>query len=190
MDCVLEAQQTALIFAAGGGLILSSPAILAIEGGCLLALGISCLFEHLQKNKNKPQGELPTSKNGSHNKSNSDSDQKKNSSQPPEDPKKDNKPPHGIYSDAPYHHKNSGGRKNPAPKVGQKALDNSLQIDPPASRRIGISEGEIVILDRTVDGIFHGHVRTWSELIKNPCMQKACNLLRKSNLVDKFGRIV
>ncbi len=80
-DYSLVAQQSTLVFAAGGGLVLSSPAVVAICGASLLALGISLLAEHIQeRNKNK----LPNT-----GEKNSD-DKKKGPSQPPEDPNKDN----------------------------------------------------------------------------------------------------
>ncbi len=85
----------------------------------------------------------------------------------PQDPKKDNnnnKHPHGKYEDASYHHKNSKGRKNPAPKDGQTALDNSVAISSESTGRIGLSKGEIVVLRQTSSGLYHGYVSTWEKL--------------------------
>ena len=75
----------------------------------------------------------------------------KSTFQYPRGPKKDDEDkekehPNGIYKEAPYHHKNSTGQKSPAPKDGQAALDNSVQIKPTSPRRIGASRGELVIL--------------------------------------------
>jgi len=75
--------------------------------------------------------------------------------------------PHGLYQDAGYHHKNSGGKKSPAPADGQLALDFSVTVDQDgrSSRRIGISCGQIVVLSQTGPALWHGHVRPWGELI-------------------------
>ena len=93
----------------------------------------------------------------------------------------------------------SRGVNSAEPLNGQGALDNSFEWTPEAPgqapRRIGASDGEIVILDRTgrtpcgcsVEGgeneIWHGHVRSWDQLL--PGMQSG---LRKSGIVDKKGR--
>lgn len=98
----------------------------------------------------------------------------------------------GKYQDAGYHHKNSTGNgkngKSPAPKDGQMALDNSIEIQG-AHRRVGVSNGQIVILDRTSEGAYHGHVRTWEELCseKDPKIKQA---LIRSGLVNKAGKIL
>lgn len=93
--------------------------------------------------------------------------------------------PNGVYQDAPYHGKQNSGRKNKAPIDGQAALDNSIPLGPNTDRRIGISNGEFVVLDKTSDGLYHGHVRSWDEL--TPKMQA---VLRKAGLVDKKGNII
>jgi hypothetical protein len=121
----------------------------------------------------------------------------KASIKPPEDPKKDKEKkdaekvnPNGKYKDAPYHHPNSRGGKSPAPKNGQKALDNSIRCQKStnrpnmSTRRIGVSEGEIVILDETCPGQYHGHVRRWDEL--EEFMQRS---LERAGLV-KNGKII
>ena len=68
-----------------------------------------------------------------------------------------------IYEKAPYHNKGNSV-KSPAPKNGQAALNNSVQIKPTSPRRIGVSENEIVISDQHRPCVFHGHVRTWEQL--------------------------
>lgn len=104
--------------------------------------------------------------------------------------------PHGKYVAAVYHHRNSHGgtgkgAKNPAPIDGQAALDNSVLIKGTSARRIGISNGQFVVLDRTLQGsnpsqdIYHGHVRTWKEL--NDKMQEA---LKEAGLVNSKGKII
>ena len=108
-------------------------------------------------------------------------------------PGKDNKKdfPNGQYQDADYHHSQSSGRKNKAPKNGQKALDNSHSIGPDTERRVGVADGEIVILDKTTDEIFHGHVRTWDELLQEGSKsQKIRNTLLKNGLVNQKGKIL
>lgn len=80
-ECSLIAQQGALVFAAGGGLILSSPAVVAIGGASLLALGINLLRERIRK-RNTHSSTNVTKKNKNY--------KKESSSRPPQDPKKDN----------------------------------------------------------------------------------------------------
>ena len=58
-------------------------------------------------------------------------------------------------------------------------------------RRIGINEGEFVVLDRTHKGIsrnkdiFHGHVERWEDL-----RQPMRDALEKAGLTDKKGKIL
>ncbi|MFC5700575.1 polymorphic toxin-type HINT domain-containing protein [Cohnella faecalis] len=92
--------------------------------------------------------------------------------------------PFGKYEDAPYHGTTNNSVKIKAPIDGQDALNKSLSIGPNTDRRIAVSNGEFVVLDKTSDGLYHGHVRSWSEL--TPTMQA---ILRKEGLVDKKGRI-
>jgi len=91
----------------------------------------------------------------------------------------------GVYENADYHTQNDTGIKNRAPIDGQAALDASLPLGPNTDRRIGISNGEFVVLDNTIDNIFHGHVRSWSKLTQ--LMQA---VLRKAGLVNKKGKIL
>ncbi|MEI4803841.1 hypothetical protein WAZ07_21930 [Bacillus sp. FJAT-51639] len=94
--------------------------------------------------------------------------------------------PNGTFENAPYHGKTNRGKKNRAPIDGQNALDNSIPISPgTTTRRVSVSNGEIVILDETTPGVFHGHVRSWDEL--NPAMRSA---LQKAGLVNKKGKII
>lgn len=93
--------------------------------------------------------------------------------------------PNGKYEDASYHHKNSSGNKSPSPKDGQSALDNSVTINEDSSRRVGVSEGEYVVLTKTSEGQYHGHTRSWNDL--RPEMQRA---LKKANLVKPSGKII
>ena len=96
--------------------------------------------------------------------------------------------PNGIYEDAAYHHKNSNGRKSPAPKDGQHALDNSLKVQSKTGetdQRIAISNDEFVILMEDSPGKFHGHVRQWKDL---DVYQQ--NTLKKAGLVRQNGKII
>jgi RHS repeat-associated protein len=109
----------------------------------------------------------------------------------------------GIYEAGGKHgptaRSSSRGTNSAEPRNGQGAFDNSFEWTPEgpgqAPRRIGVSDGEIVILDRTrqvpcgcsrdggMNDIWHGHVRGWSDL--SPGMQSG---LRKAGLVDRKGR--
>lgn len=91
----------------------------------------------------------------------------------------------GIYEKADYHGNKNNAVKNKAPNKGQEALDNSVAIGPNTTRRVGISDGEIVVFDETTSGIFHGHVRSWNELSET---MKAA--LRKAGMVNKKGKII
>jgi len=92
----------------------------------------------------------------------------------------------GKYENAAYHHKNSNGLKSPAPKNGQKALDNSLKIKKKNnSNRVALSEDEFVVLMEHSPDKFHGHVRTWSEL--DDLMRST---LIDAGLVTKKGKII
>lgn len=92
-----------------------------------------------------------------------------------------------IYQDAGYHHKNSRGAKSPAPTNGQATLDKCLRIKETSPWRIGVDSqaNELVIFSHTKDQLFHGHVRSWTEL-----KQGQQSVLRKNGLVDKNGKIL
>ncbi len=103
----------------------------------------------------------------------------------PEDPDGRKKYPHGRYEDAPYHHINSKGSKNPCPKNGQVALDRSLLIKKSSPHRISIDNGEFVVLKQTREGLFHGYTCGWKELSSE--MQKA---LLEARWVSNNGKIL
>ncbi len=101
-------------------------------------------------------------------------------------------PPDGggpRYEPSPKHGPTQRGDVAAAPRDGQAALDRSVQVKPTSARRVGVDPAnqEIVVLDETYPGqqVFHGHVRSWSEL--RPAMQAA---LRRAGLVDARGRII
>ena len=78
----------------------------------------------------------------------------------------------------------SKGVASRGPTDGQHALDNSIQVKGTSPRRVGVDKanGEIVVFDKTSDGIFHGHVRSFKDLTS----QKQ-NALINSGLADKKG---
>ena len=92
--------------------------------------------------------------------------------------------PNGTYEKASYHN-NGNSVKSAAPINGQLALDNSVSIGANTSRRIGISDGQFVVLDMTTNGIFHGHVRTWNELT-----QSMKNALINAGMTNRKGKIL
>jgi len=101
-------------------------------------------------------------------------------------------PPDGggpRYEPSPKHGPTQRGDVAAAPRDGQAALDRSVQVKPTSARRVGVDPAnqEIVVFDETYLGqqVFHGHVRSWSEL--RPEMQAA---LRRAGLVDARGRII
>ena len=100
----------------------------------------------------------------------------------------------GVYEDAGYHHPNSKGVKSQAPKNGQKALNNSVIVKEKGNnnyqRRVGISDGEIVVLDETSPGKYHGHVRTWKEICNDIGSKDLKKILLDNGLVDKKGNIL
>jgi len=56
-----------------------------------------------------------------------------------------------------------------------------------APRRIGVdvANKEFVVLDRTKDGVWHGHARSWDQLTQN-----MRNTLVKSGVADLRGKII
>jgi hypothetical protein len=102
------------------------------------------------------------------------------------------KNPHGVYKDAEYHHHNSTGNgkggKSTAPKNGQQALNNSIKISGGGTGRIGVSEGQIVVLSQTMTGVFHGYVVTWETLSSDKDMQDVINDMKKAGLINSKGK--
>ena len=90
----------------------------------------------------------------------------------------------GTYKKASYHNKGNA-KKSAAPVDGQKALDNSIQVSNNSPRRIGVSQGEFVVLDQTSPGVYHGHVRSWNQLETG-----MKNALVKGGLANRHGKIL
>jgi RHS repeat-associated protein len=91
------------------------------------------------------------------------------------------------YEKAPYHGTENGIMKSKAPADGQGALDGSLQVKETSPRRIGIdyTKNEFVVFDKTLDNIYHGHVRSWAEL-----HQDMKNILIKNGMADSKGKVL
>ncbi len=136
-----------------------------------------------EKNKNKGSGKKKPGKNDKKDPAPASKPEDKK----PGDKNQEEKHPNGIYEEAPYHHQNSQGKKSPAPKDGQKALDNSIPVDKKGNskRRISVNEGEIVVLDSHEPGKYHGHVRDYKNLDND-----AKAALHKHGKVDLRGKIL
>lgn len=163
---------------------VAAPAIISSAGpiGAIIALGIWAvigtryMWHYFKKKQVRDQA---YSSNTSNNNSSG-------SKKPDDEEDKKKKQPNGEYTDAGYHHINSSGKKSPSPKNGQKALDCSIQIKQTSSGRIGISNGEFVVLRETTKGVYHGYVvNTWNEL--EPLMQQA---LRRAGYTNANGKVI
>ena len=91
------------------------------------------------------------------------------------------------FEASPKHGPKSRGRASAGPQNGQAALDISVQVKSTSPRRVGVDveAGEFVVFDQTSSGIFHGHVRPWTELTSQ--MQ---NVLVSSGHATRKGRIL
>ena len=92
-----------------------------------------------------------------------------------------------MFEPSPKHGPEARGDASAGPKDGQTALDNSVQVKGTSPRRVGVDgqNGEIVVLDQTSHGKFHGHVRGWGDLT-----DQQRNALIKQGLTDKRGKII
>lgn len=90
------------------------------------------------------------------------------------------------YEPAPYHGRKDTPWKSRGPTNGQESLDNSVPISDTTTRRVGIDykEKEFVIFDEHLEGIFHGHIRSWDQPGSN-----AQNALRKAGLTNRHGKL-
>ncbi len=91
----------------------------------------------------------------------------------------------GRYDDVGYHKNYQSGSKSPRPLNGQKALDNSFEVPDKEKIRIALSDDQFVVLTRTLEGLYHGHVRAWRELT-----QDMRNVLINQGLVKDTGKII
>ena len=96
-----------------------------------------------------------------------------------------------TFEDASHHGRSvqtgPRGVKPAAPQNGAAALRNSYKVSDNAPRRIGVDSAnkEIVVLDRTKEGLWRGHVRDWNQLTR--AMR---NTLIKNGLADPRGKII
>lgn len=91
------------------------------------------------------------------------------------------------YEAALYHGSVSNAIKPKVPSNPQKALNESIKIKDISDRRIAVDKntGDFVIFDKTIDNIYHSHVRTWNELT-----QEMKNLLINKGFVNRKGKIL
>jgi hypothetical protein len=92
------------------------------------------------------------------------------------------------FEPSPKHAGQARGRASAGPRNGQDALEDSIAVNPATTtRRISYDPraNEFVALDETVEGVFHGHVRSWGELKHS--MQRA---LIDAGVVDRRGRAI
>ena len=94
------------------------------------------------------------------------------------------------------HGREARGQISREPGNGQDALDQSIQVKPTSSRRVGIDydDGAIVVFqchdegefpDRPGQEIFHGFVVAWDDL-----RQDVKNALLRARLVNRRGKIL
>lgn len=151
-------------------------ALAALETVALGVAGIGTYWAYKKHQKRKKLAESLVEKNGSSN---------CGGGKDPREEDDEKKYPHGIYEESPYHHRNSKKRKSRSPKNGQRALDNSFEIEGVGRHRIALDGDEFVVLMFTSVRRFHGHVRTW-EMLERP-MQKT---LENQGLVSSCGKII
>jgi hypothetical protein len=104
-----------------------------------------------------------------------------------EDNEDSRKGKNGVFEPSSKHGSKDRGNISRGPTDGQEALDESVQVKDTSTRRLGVDKenDEIVVLDETTPGVFHGHVRTWDQLTTQ--MKDA---LQKAGLVNKKGKIL
>jgi hypothetical protein len=133
-----------------------------IKGSIAVALGFVVLKiqNHFAKNKDKKKPKISVTVLPPSNGPQFD---------PNNDEKDKNKYQNGIYTGSEAHGEYQNGKKSPAPKNGQKALDNSFEFNKHSKGRVAIENDEIVILRRSSPIIkeFHGYRITWDELWSN-----------------------
>jgi hypothetical protein len=151
-------------------------ALAALETVALGVVGVGTYWAYKKHQKLKKFVESLVEKNGSSN---------CGGGKDPRDEDDEKKYPHGIYEESPYHHRNSKKKKSRSPKNGQRALDNSFEIEGVGRHRIALDGDEFVVLMFTSVRRFHGHVRTW-EMLERP-MQKT---LENQGLVSSCGKII
>ena len=104
---------------------------------------------------------------------------------PDDDDNNEKKHPNGTYKDSAYHHRHSSGKKSPAPKNGQKCLDNSFKGKSNSEQRVSIENEIFVVLRKTIDREYHGYCVIWEDL--HWSLQQ---VLRDLKVVTKSGKII
>ncbi len=79
------------------------------------------------------------------------------------------------------------GNISQGPKDGQAALDHSVHVKGTSPRGVGVDAAnrQIVVLDQTSKGKFHGHVGSWDQLT-----DQMRNSLIKNKMTDRRGYIL
>jgi len=149
--------------------------IQAVVSGVLAGLG--CYYAY---KKHKQQKTFAQIKEEVKNSSSSSGSPKKPDD---EDDNEEDEHPHGIYKDAPYHHKNSRDGKSPAPQDGQRCLDYSLPYT--GNQRIGIEGNTFVLLKQTLHRLFHGHLIPWKSI-----PGKIRTVLEEGGYITSLGKII
>ncbi len=146
----------------------------AVISAIIAGIGCYCAYKKHQKHRTFAQLR-EESKNNSYNNN--------NPKKPDDEEDLDNEHPHGIYEEAPYHHKYSINDKSPCPENGQKCLDYSLRVKD--GLRVAIENNKFVILRQTSFRKFHGYVVSWDNVHASIRV-----ILRKNGLVTKTGKII
>lgn len=164
------------------GIALASEKIIeaAVATGTMIYAGISLAKEFISLKRDKKSSNKQRSNSADPAR---DTPPKNNNDHDPDKFKREH--PHGKYEDAPYHKTKQSGCKSPAPKNGQKALDNSVKISKESANRVGISNGQFVRLNITRAGLYHGYVQLWNEL-----PPEARRELLKTDWVTQKGKIL
>lgn len=183
------AQSGAEIIGGGGEALITAPAaatgagaVVPAAGAAVATHGVTVAANTVRNIINEPlrsQNNNPMDGNKSHN-------VEPSAAKPATEavPSNQAKP---VYELNPKHKVTKVGEVSAAPKNGQVALDNSVQVKETSTRRVGVDKAnnEFVVFDEHTPGTFHGHTRQWNEL--RPEMQ---NALRREGLVDRRGNII
>lgn len=90
------------------------------------------------------------------------------------------------YEESPKHSAKKRGNIGRKPSNGQADLDRSVRLKRTSPRRIAVDSGtaEFVVFDKTMAGVYHGHVRSWTELTGN-----MKDVLMRKGLVTRRGKL-
>ncbi|MFQ3609623.1 MAG: hypothetical protein SNJ55_13395 [Chloroherpetonaceae bacterium] len=70
------------------------------------------------------------------------------------------------FQGSPKHHRNSRGKVGKNPSNPEKALKKAVRVSPNSPRLVSadIETGEFIVFSKTLDGTYHGHIRSWEQL--------------------------